>query len=218
MQIICKSFCSYLQESHDLWQSAVLQSRRKAEIRVSCRVFALRWTKQVETLLVAPNNRFYKAYVNIQRLRVLAYAFEKSENYPSKLFEIRYQSLSLNLPADDSWCRILWRGSNGIFCWVSWNKDLSRKGRDFSVLYLLAWQSTNLVTEEKAKGTRLATVQLSILPVSLFVISCFALARQGVKLLFTQWDSRVLSHANVASLRRGLIWLGNFCCCRAEIA
>ncbi len=107
MQIICKSFFSYLRESQDLWQSTQFSCRRTAEIPAACRVFVFCWTKQVKTLIANLDNTLYNAYVNIQRLRVLAYAFAKSENYPSKIFEIRYQSLSLNLPVDDSWCRIL---------------------------------------------------------------------------------------------------------------
>ena len=56
----------------------------------------------------------YNACVNIQRLRVLAYVFGRSENYPSRICKIRYQGLSLNLPADDSPSLIITRGSNGI--------------------------------------------------------------------------------------------------------
>jgi len=78
--------------------------------------FALKRTWQVQTATVTWNNTLYNAYVNIQRLRVLAYAFGKSENYPSRIFEIRYQSMSLNLPADDSRCLSIRGGSNGISC------------------------------------------------------------------------------------------------------
>lgn len=78
--------------------------------------FALKRTWQVQTATVTWNNTLFNAYVNIQRLRVLAYAFGKSENYPSRIFQIRYQSMSLNLPADDSRCLSIRGGSNGISC------------------------------------------------------------------------------------------------------
>ena len=88
--------------------------------------FALNRTWQVQTATVTWNNTLYNAYVNIQRLRVLAYAFGKSENYPSRIFEIRYQSMSLNLPADDSRCLSIRGGSNGISCLLPETKTFTQ--------------------------------------------------------------------------------------------
>lgn len=101
-------------------------------------VFALYWSWQVQTATVTWNNTLYNAYVNIQSLRVLAYAFGKSENYPSRIFEIRYQSMSLNLPADDSRCLSVREGQMEFLARFLKQRPLL-KGRDCSQLYLLAW-------------------------------------------------------------------------------
>jgi len=92
-------------------------------------VFALYWTWQVQTATVTWNNTMYDACVNIQRLRVLAYAFGKSENYPSRnlwdplsehVIKLagRWQSLSQRKAG-----RVIWN-----FLLASWNKDLCVRG------------------------------------------------------------------------------------------
>lgn len=104
-------------------------------------VFVLYWTWQVQTATVTWNNTLYNAYVNIQRLRVLAYAFGKSENYPSRNLWDPLSEHVIKLAG--RWQSLSQRtgGSYGILARFLKQRPL-RKGRDCSQLYRLAWLLT----------------------------------------------------------------------------